>query len=128
MRSSLLALAFLVLLTAPAAAQLVGDDTAAGDSCTDQPAGATRMVADADQDGEEVTLICDGSEWQPAGGGGESLWTAGTGDDIYYNPGSPQVGIGTDAPEVGLDVDGAIRAADRIKIQGTTGLDEPAMP
>ncbi|GJL86177.1 MAG: hypothetical protein DHS20C02_19520 [Micavibrio sp.] len=32
------------------------------------------------------------------GGGVGGLWTAGSGDDIYYNSGSPQVGIGTTAP------------------------------
>lgn len=36
------------------------------------------------------------------GGGAGGLWTAGTGDDIYYNSGSPQVGIGTTAPTANL--------------------------
>ena len=66
MRTNLLALAFLVLMASPAAAQLVGTDTAPGDSCAGKPAGATRMTADADQDGKEVVLICDGSIWRAA--------------------------------------------------------------
>ena len=66
LRSSFLALALLALTAVPAVAQtLVGNDTAPGDSCTDKPAGATRMVADADQDGGMVTLICNGATWEP---------------------------------------------------------------
>jgi len=61
-------LLFLALLSFPASAQLVGTDTAPGDSCTGFPDGATRMTADADLDGESVTLICDGTNWQPASG------------------------------------------------------------
>jgi len=64
MRSSLLALALLALTAIPAAAQLVGNDTAPGDSCADKPAGATRVTADPDGDGGSVTLICDGANWQ----------------------------------------------------------------
>lgn len=58
------------LIATPAFAQLVGTDTAPGDSCSAFPAGATRMTADADQDGKEITLICDGTTWESAGGTG----------------------------------------------------------
>ncbi|MGR3802038.1 MAG: hypothetical protein ACU0AY_01080 [Marinibacterium profundimaris] len=64
LRSSVLAFALIALTAIPAAAQLVGNDTAPGDSCTDKPAGATRMTADPDGDGGSVTLICDGTVWQ----------------------------------------------------------------
>lgn len=66
MRNSLLAFAVLVLLASPAAAQLVGTDTAPGDGCADKPAGATRVTADPDLDGAEVVLICDGTIWRTA--------------------------------------------------------------
>lgn len=64
LRNSLLVFTLLVFTALPAAAQLQGSDTAPGDSCSDKPAGATRMVADADGDGGSVTLICDGTVWQ----------------------------------------------------------------
>ncbi len=47
--------------------------------------------------------------WQDLiGGGGSSVWTAGTGDDIYYNSGVHHVGIGMTDPDVELDVTGDI--------------------
>lgn len=70
------ALPFIAVLTAilfaavPAAAQLVGDDTAPGSSCAGFPAGASRLTADADQDGASVVLICDGTTWNAMAGGG----------------------------------------------------------
>jgi hypothetical protein len=112
-RHTLLAAALLVFLSAPAAAQLVGTDTSPGDSCAGFPAGATRVTADADQNGGDVTLICDGTVWQPATGSG--LWSAGSGDDIYYNSGTPKVGIGTGSPAAALQVAGEA-------IVGYTGL------
>lgn len=47
-------------------------------------------------------------EWQTCGAGGSSLWTAGAGNDIYYNSGTPMVGIGQTNPDVTLDVTGDI--------------------
>jgi hypothetical protein len=41
-----------------------------------------------------------------AGGG---LWTAGAGDDIYYNPTTPEVGIGLTNPVEMLDVAGGVK-------------------
>lgn len=108
MRSSLLIIAILALsaslFVSPASAQLVGSDTAPGASCSGFPAGAARITADADQDGKEITLICDGSVWQPAGGGGGGLWSSGAGDEIYYNSGTPMVGIGTNDPQTLLQL------------------------
>lgn len=54
-------------------------------------------------------LEFDGSNWvNSSSGGGSGLWTEGTGGDIYYNSGSPQVGIGKSDPTVALDVVGDI--------------------
>ncbi|MEM6810917.1 MAG: tail fiber domain-containing protein [Pseudomonadota bacterium] len=42
----------------------------------------------------------DGAAWRSMdGSGGGGLWTAGAGDDIYYNTGTPQVGIGITTPQ-----------------------------
>jgi hypothetical protein len=63
----------LMLWTTAARAQLIGTDTLPGESCAGFPAGASRMTADADQDGRAITLICDGTTWnvpQADGGGG----------------------------------------------------------
>jgi hypothetical protein len=48
----------------PARAQLTGTDTAPGSSCAGFPGGATRLTADADLDGQIVTLICNGVTWE----------------------------------------------------------------
>lgn len=40
--------------------------------------------------------------------GASGLWSTGTGDSIYYNSGSPKVGIGITTPNVALDVSGDI--------------------
>ena len=61
-------LLFLILSPPLSRAQLVGADTAPGSSCSGFPAGATRLTADADQDGANVTLVCDGSIWNAASG------------------------------------------------------------
>lgn len=59
-----------IFLCFPAYAQLEGTDSAPGDSCAGLPAGATRMNADAGQDGTKILLICDGTAWQSADTGG----------------------------------------------------------
>ncbi len=119
MRISHLALGGLIaasiLLTIPAQAQLVGSDTAAGDSCASYPTGATRMTADADTNGLQVTLICNGTTWEPEGvvavsksgnpPTADGIWFS-SGGDIYRSSGD--VGIGTASPSVALDVVGDI--------------------
>jgi len=61
--TALWAIALSVLAAGPAHAQLVGTDTSPGESCAGVATGATRMTADADQDGGQVILICDGTTW-----------------------------------------------------------------
>jgi hypothetical protein len=57
-------LCFFIVLALPARAQLAGTDTAPGSSCAGFPAGATRLTADADQNGTQVVLTCDGTHWK----------------------------------------------------------------
>lgn len=96
--SLVVAIALVVLAGDPTYAQLIGTDTAPGESCAGVPAGATRMTADADQNGAEVVLVCDGSVWQPAAGGLPScadgqfpvmyggVWTCSGGVNVGYQP------------------------------------------
>jgi hypothetical protein len=66
----ILPLIVIFTLSSPAHSQLMGDSTGPGDSCASYSQGATAMVADSDNDGGGVILICDGSNWQSSGGGG----------------------------------------------------------
>lgn len=70
--STLLAIVLIFAFAAvrPADAQLVGTDTVPGSSCAGFPDGATRVTADADLDGGEVTLVCDGTTWSAVENGG----------------------------------------------------------
>ncbi|MCC7253067.1 hypothetical protein [Hyphomicrobium sp.] len=67
-RALLTLLAFCTLI-APAHAALDGWDNKPGDPCTAAEEGHTRRNASADLDGSQITLICDGSQWQSAGSG-----------------------------------------------------------
>jgi hypothetical protein len=80
----------------------IADDAGA---CTAAKLGRLRY------DGTSTWDYCDGSNWTRLGG----LWAVGSGDDIYYNFGTPQVGISTATPEATLHVDGEA-------IIGNTGL------
>lgn len=51
-------------------AQLGGTDSKPGDACTAAEEGHIRRNASADRDISEITLICDGTTWQSATGGG----------------------------------------------------------
>ncbi len=62
-------LLLIVFSASPSYAQLTGDDTSPGDSCSGFPDGETRITADADSDGASVVLICDGSTWNAMAGG-----------------------------------------------------------
>ena len=66
----LLIVSMVFFYSLPASAQLSGDSTGAGDDCSAYPQGATTLVADSDFDGGGVVLVCDGTNWQSAGGGG----------------------------------------------------------
>ena len=94
-----------LFIAAPAMAQLVGTDTAPGASCTGFPAGASRVVADADGDGTRITLICNGTIWlqegiivlsktgaAPIADGGSGVTPAGSTGEIQYNDGGTALG------------------------------------
>lgn len=109
----LLITGFLTFLAIPVAAQLAGTDTSPGDSCAGFPAGATRMTADADQDGAKITLICDGATWQPDINE-DADWQIDAVNNYIYNT-SDDVGINTATPKAPLHVGGEA-------IVGNTGL------
>ena len=73
MRNILLLIVTLIILPSisPANAQtLIGADNGPGDSCAGFAEGATRISADADLNGRDVTLICNGATWEAAAGAG----------------------------------------------------------
>lgn len=97
-----------ILTNFDAFGQLDGSDTLPGSSCAGFPVGATRLTADANDDGNQVTLICNGSIWEqggvvvlqksgapptPDGGGVASDVTpAGSDGEIQFNDGG--LGLG----------------------------------
>jgi hypothetical protein len=56
----------------------------------------------------------------------EPIWLTGAAQDIYYNTGTPEVGIGTATPQYTLDVNGAIRTTSHIVVNATAGAASPA--
>lgn len=65
-------LTFLVALTiaTTANAQLTGTDIKPGDPCTAAEEGYVARNASADRDATEITLMCNGTTWESATGGG----------------------------------------------------------
>lgn len=70
MNRLLLAFAFLACLANPVLAQLVGTDIKPGDPCMATQEGHVARNASADRNADEITLMCDGTTWQSATGGG----------------------------------------------------------
>lgn len=68
---TLLACSTLLTFAAPPTfAQLAGTDTKPGDACTAAEEGYVRRNASVARDASEITLMCNGSTWQSATGGG----------------------------------------------------------
>lgn len=66
--------------------------------------------------------VCDNTfgGWVSVGGSG--IWISGAGDDIYYNTGTPQVGIGTTTPDDTLDVVGTLDVSGAVSFGSTLGV------
>ena len=88
-----------------------------GEACDSTIAGAMKYSGG-------YVYLCNGSIWTPVNTGAGGLWTAGAGDDIYYNSGSPQVGIGKTNPSYTLDVAGTTQTQ-QLKLTTQTGLAAP---
>lgn len=107
-------------LVAPAHAALDGWDNKPGDPCTAAEEGHTRRNASADLDGSQITLICDGTQWQSATGVSSPIWLndgPGGPTKVHYNGGN--VGIGTADPQQSLHVV-ASSVGTGIRLDGTT--------
>ncbi|MBM6395300.1 hypothetical protein JQC79_05955 [Ochrobactrum anthropi] len=118
----------------PVYAQLVGADTAPGSSCAGFPAGATRLTADADQDGLGVALICNGSTWQPDQDAGTSLATCTTTGDTQVWDGSAWQCSSAFTPDVTPDAfdftnqtNVAVNSTIQSNIITITGINAPAV-
>lgn len=89
-------------------------------------------LSDVDTTGKGLNdvLTWDGATWgaAPSGAGGSGLWTDGTGDAIYYNSGTPLVGIGLSNPSVTLDVEGDIQFTGTITDVSDRRLKEDIIP
>lgn len=70
MIKGLLTLLSFLVLSLSAQAQLSGTDIKPGDPCTASEEGYVARNASADRDISEITLICDGNQWQSATGAG----------------------------------------------------------
>lgn len=95
-------LTLLIVVAPPTFAQLVGTDIKPGDPCTPAEEGYVARNASAARDPSEITLMCDGTQWQSATGASSSVWLDGGSGKIYYNGGN--VGIGTASPAAKLSI------------------------
>ncbi len=88
-------------------------------TCNGANEGLIRIDTSSDPD---VLQICDATNgWVPVSNG---FWNAGSGNDIYYNSGTPQVGIGTTTPAEALDVAGNIALTGNLVANGNlSGVD-----
>ncbi|MCB9983915.1 MAG: tail fiber domain-containing protein [Rhodospirillales bacterium] len=88
-------------------------------ACTATEEGAIRYVSATD-----TAELCDGTSWLAVNTGTSGLWTAGTGDNIYYNSGTAKVSIGATAASTGgeqdleLDVTGDVGATNYCDADG----------
>jgi hypothetical protein len=108
MRRALFVAALLMIAALPARAQLVGTDTVPGSSCAGFPQGATRLTADADLNGAEVTLVCNGTNWLPVSGGSGSIDALSDGisngtDTVFLGVNAGGSGAGGFSAAVGID-------------------------
>ena len=121
--------------TADASAKLQVDSTTEGflaprmtiaerDAIATPATGLLIFTTDAGDNG--IFQFYDGSTWIDVGAGGTSgvgLWTAGTGDDIYYNSGTPRVGIGLTNPDDTFDVVGTMQVTGAVDFDTTLNVD-----
>jgi hypothetical protein len=111
-----------IALQLGAASMLYPDETTLS-SCNAANDGLVRINTSEDPD---ILELCDDPNgWVSIGG---SVWESGTGDDIYYNTGTPQVGIGTNTPDDTLDVVGTLDVSSSttlgstLDVSGTSSL------
>jgi hypothetical protein len=136
-----------ILMSAGAA---IAQETEPGDTCSGFATGSFRqsagdgtighiLICDGtnwqplfshNSDGEATTignqscgngdvLTFNSSIWTCGSGLGSSLWTEGVGT-IYYNSGTPLVGIGNSGPTVALDVTGSSKISSTLTVGGGT--------
>ena len=104
-----------------AASMILPDESVLDDSsCNGANDGLIRINKGGSVYGVEVCQ--NGTGWVPAG----SVWTNGTSDDIYYNTGTAQVGIGMTSPDDTLDVDGTLQVTSSVDFDGTLDVADDA--
>ena len=96
---------------------LLPTDDTAGFGDADCTGGNINLLRINDDTTPRRVEVCDGAAWQPAG----SIWGQ-SGDDIYFDATTPQVGIGTTTPNDTLDVDGTFDVSGAGNITGATTL------